>query len=59
MEEPLPMKYVEREGVLRCAYCGSVQHELVEIADSIIITDKPNKFYVIKNNKQYKYYVGH
>lgn len=52
-------EYVERDGVLRCKYCGSVSREFRNNADRIIWTDKLYKMYVIKDNKQYKFYVDH
>lgn len=52
-------EYEERNGVLRCKYCGSVNQEFLKEADQIIWTDKPYKFYIVKNGKQYKFYMDH
>lgn len=51
--------YIEREGILRCKYCGSVSKEFLKKADSIIYTDKSYKMYIVKDGKQYKFYMDH
>lgn len=51
--------WVERDGVIVCGYCGSVTNQFFLDADDIIPTDKDYKVYVIKGNKQYKFYQNH
>jgi hypothetical protein len=52
-------EYQERDGVLRCKYCGSVSMDFLKNADEIIYTDKTYKMYIIKDSKQYKFYMDH
>ncbi len=52
-------EFEEREGVLRCKYCGSVKYDFYVTGDTFLTTDKSNKFYVFKDGKQYKFYLGH
>lgn len=56
---PNGVPWIEREGMERCGYCGSLSPTYLHLAERVDLTDDPNKVYLIIDNTAYKFYLDH